>query len=130
MTKLFKNTHFQDLKSEMLEMRQGINECQTNPCQYNGTCQGSLLMQGCNKGQKSGGAGSNAARRRCPAAPSDLPKSGGAPLLVAGLSDVFRFYIFWPQKYFLVNKQKFSYVPEPKIMQRLPVYLLLYPAGR
>ena len=34
--------------------------------------------QGCNKGQKSGGAGSNAARRRCPAAPSDLPKSGGA----------------------------------------------------
>ena len=25
-----------------------------------------------------GGAGSNAARRRCPAAPSDLPKSGGA----------------------------------------------------
>ena len=35
-------------------------------------------MQACNKGQKSGGAGSNAARRRCPAAPSDLPKSGGA----------------------------------------------------
>ena len=35
-------------------------------------------MQGCSKGQKSGGAGSNAARRRCPAAPSDLPKSGGA----------------------------------------------------
>ena len=35
-------------------------------------------MQGCTKGQKSGGAGSNAARRRCPAAPSDLPKSGGA----------------------------------------------------
>ena len=34
--------------------------------------------QGCTKGQKSGGAGSNAARRRCPAAPSDLPKSGGA----------------------------------------------------
>ena len=33
-------------------------------------------MQGCKKGQKSGGAGSNAARR--PAAPSDLPKSGGA----------------------------------------------------
>ena len=28
--------------------------------------------------QKSGVAGSNAARRRCPAAPSDLPKSGGA----------------------------------------------------
>ena len=24
-----------------------------------------------------GGAGSNAGRRRCPAAPSDLPKSGG-----------------------------------------------------
>ena len=35
-------------------------------------------VQGCTKGQKSGGAGSNAARRRCPAAPSDLPKSGGA----------------------------------------------------
>ena len=35
-------------------------------------------MQGCSKGQKSGGAGSNAARRRCPAVPSDLPKSGGA----------------------------------------------------
>ena len=35
-------------------------------------------MQGCTKGQKSGGAGSNAARCRCPAAPSDLPKSGGA----------------------------------------------------
>ena len=35
-------------------------------------------MQGCTKGQKSGGAGSNVARRRCPAAPSDLPKSGGA----------------------------------------------------
>ena len=34
--------------------------------------------QGCRKGQKSGGAGSNAARRRCPAAPSDLPKPGGA----------------------------------------------------
>ena len=34
-------------------------------------------MQGCSKGQKSGGAGSNAARRRCPAAPSDLPESGG-----------------------------------------------------
>ena len=34
--------------------------------------------QGCCKGQKSGGAGSNVARRRCPAAPSDLPKSGGA----------------------------------------------------
>ena len=34
-------------------------------------------VQGCTKGQKSGGAGSNAARRRCPAAPSDLPKSGG-----------------------------------------------------
>ena len=36
------------------------------------------MIQGCTKGQKSGGAGSNAARRRCPAAPSDLPKSGGA----------------------------------------------------
>ena len=36
------------------------------------------MGQGCTKGQKSGGAGSNAARRRCPAAPSDLPKSGGA----------------------------------------------------
>ena len=36
------------------------------------------FLQGCSKGQKSGGAGSNAARRRCPAAPSDLPKSGGA----------------------------------------------------
>ena len=36
------------------------------------------MQQGCTKGQKSGGAGSNAARRRCPAAPSDLPKSGGA----------------------------------------------------
>ena len=35
-------------------------------------------FQGCTKGQKSGGAGSNAGRRRCPAAPSDLPKSGGA----------------------------------------------------
>ena len=35
-------------------------------------------LQGCTKGQKSGGAGSNAGRRRCPAAPSDLPKSGGA----------------------------------------------------
>ena len=35
-------------------------------------------LQGCTKGQKSGGAGSNAARRRCPAAPSDPPKSGGA----------------------------------------------------
>ena len=35
------------------------------------------VLQGCTKGQKSGGAGSNAARRRCPAAPSDLPKSGG-----------------------------------------------------
>ena len=34
--------------------------------------------QGCPKGQKSGGAGSNAARRRCPVAPSDLPKSGEA----------------------------------------------------
>ena len=34
--------------------------------------------QGCTKGQKSGGAGSNAARRCCPEAPSDLPKSGGA----------------------------------------------------
>ena len=30
-------------------------------------------LQGCTKGQKSGGAGSNAARRRCLAAPSDLP---------------------------------------------------------
>ena len=37
-----------------------------------------LTMQGCSKGQKSGGAGSNAARSRCPAAPSDPPKSGGA----------------------------------------------------
>ena len=37
-----------------------------------------IFHQGCTKGQKSGGAGSNAARRRCPAAPSDLPKSGGA----------------------------------------------------
>ena len=37
-----------------------------------------IYIQGCTKGQKSGGAGSNAARRRCPAAPSDLPKSGGA----------------------------------------------------
>ena len=36
------------------------------------------IYQGCTKGQKSWGAGSNAARRRCPAAPSDLPKSGGA----------------------------------------------------
>ena len=50
----------------------------------------SYSVQGCNKGQKSGGAGSNAARRRCPAAPSDLPKSGGAaaptaPPLVACL---------------------------------------------
>ena len=48
------------------------------------------INQGCNKGQKSGGAGSNAARRRCPAVPSDLPKSGGAvappaPPLVACL---------------------------------------------
>ena len=34
--------------------------------------------QGCTKGQKSGEAGSNVARRRCPAAPSDLPKTGGA----------------------------------------------------
>ena len=37
-----------------------------------------FLLQGCSKGQKSRGAGSNAARRHCPAAPSDLPKSGGA----------------------------------------------------
>ena len=37
-----------------------------------------FAIQGCTKGQKSGGAGSNAARHRCPAAPSDLPKSGGA----------------------------------------------------
>ena len=48
------------------------------------------IIQGCTKGQKSGGAGSNAARRRCPAAPSDLQKSGGAaaplaPPLVACL---------------------------------------------
>ena len=35
-------------------------------------------IQGCTKGQKSGGAGSNAACRRCLVAPSDLPKSGGA----------------------------------------------------
>ena len=34
--------------------------------------------QVCTKGRKSGGAGSNAARRRCPAGSSDLPKSGGA----------------------------------------------------
>ena len=40
-----------------------------NPALNDGT-------QGCNKGQKSGGAGSNAVRRRCPSAPSDLPKSG------------------------------------------------------
>ena len=33
-----------DLRSDMLEMRQGINECYTNPCQHNGTCQGNLLM--------------------------------------------------------------------------------------
>ena len=50
--------------------------------------------QGCNKGQKSGGAGSNEARRRCPAAPSDLPKSGRAaappaPPLVACLIDIY-----------------------------------------
>ena len=47
-------------------------------------------LQGCSKGQKSGGAGSNAARRRCPAGPSDLPKSGEAaappaPTLAASL---------------------------------------------
>ena len=30
------------------------------------------------QGSKIWGAGSNAARRRCPAAPSDLPKAGGA----------------------------------------------------
>ena len=40
-------------------------------------------------------AGSNAARRRCPAAPSDLPKSGGAaapipaPTLAASLSSSY-----------------------------------------
>ena len=56
------------------------------------------LPQGCTKGQKSGGAGSNAARRRCPAAPSDLPKSGGAaappaPPLVACLHKfLFKFF--------------------------------------
>ena len=54
-------------------------------------------FQGCNKGQKSGGAGSNAARRRCPAAPSDLPKSGGgaaappAPTLAASLYSIHFF---------------------------------------
>ena len=37
-----------------------------------------MYIQGCTKGQKSGGAGSNVARRRCLAAPSDLPKSGWA----------------------------------------------------
>ena len=37
-----------------------------------------MYLQGCTKGQKSGGAGSNAGRRRCPAEPFDLPKSGGA----------------------------------------------------
>ena len=63
-----------------------------------GACYGDLSpniqldgSQGCTKGQKSGGTGSNAARRRCPAAPSDLPKSGGAaappaPPLGASLS--------------------------------------------
>ena len=34
--------------------------------------------QACAKVEKSGGTHSNAARRRLPAAPSDLPKSGGA----------------------------------------------------
>merc|ERR1712008_30136 len=28
-----------DLKSDMLEMKRGINECHTNPCQHSGTCQ-------------------------------------------------------------------------------------------
>ena len=37
-----------------------------------------FMYKGCTKGQKSGGAGSNAAHRSCPAAPSDLPKSRGA----------------------------------------------------
>ena len=36
------------------------------------------ILPDCRKDRKSGGTGSNAARRRCPAAPSDLPKSGGA----------------------------------------------------
>ena len=36
-----------------------------------------FAIQGCTKGQKSGGAGSNAARRHYLAAPSDLPKSWG-----------------------------------------------------
>ena len=64
-----------------------------------------IKTQGCSKGQKSGGAGNNAARarRRCPAAPSDLTKSGGAaappaPSLAASLRliPLFQFRLFFP----------------------------------
>ena len=65
------------------------------------------------QGSKIRGAGSNAARRRCLAAPSDLPKSGGAaapPAPPLGASLVHTYVV--P----LHKLQLISYMPLIKIM--------------